>query len=116
MSKKKNNTEVEATEVEQEVVVDDKDIDVPTIEEISQVDEVSPIEETVIEEISSVEEISPIADVIAVIEKLIAPKGEDDGMADDDVVTYRQNSGKLAHGIKKGIIKLGYVPIEKYKR
>ena len=100
MSKKKTNQE-EAIE----------DIAEATTEPTESVEDVvesatEPVEEP----------ISPIADVIAVVEALIAEPASEDGMLDTDVVTYRLNSGKLAHGVKKGIIKLGYKPIEKYQK
>ena len=69
-------------------------------------------EETVIKEDL---EISPIADTIASIENLIAPT-PDGEFHDDDIVTYQLRSGRLAYGRKKGVVKMGYTPIEIYQR
>ena len=60
-------------------------------------------------------EISPIADTIELIENLIAPT-PDGEFHDDDIVTYQLRSGRLAYGRKKGVVKMGYTPIEIYQR
>ena len=135
MGKKKTEFEIEASEANSvsdgeitDTVFETTNFTEETVNEAQEPQETEALEaeqpeiaeETVIKddlEISPIAEttVSPIADTIELIENLIAPT-PDGEFHDDDIVTYQLRSGRLAYGRKKGVVKMGYTPIEIYQR